>query len=129
MQDKLINILDAILEILITTEHIEPGQSPDDLEKILEGIKDLMYLQPPHLQRLLKDVIDAFDNLLLPAHKLYVAYITEFMQYVQEYNAIFEEADSIEEFCTHDCPRYWIGDYYCDDECNNEGCLYDDGDC
>jgi hypothetical protein len=31
--------------------------------------------------------------------------------------------------CTLTCPGSWLGDGYCDDQCNVESCKYDNGDC
>lgn len=68
--------------------------------------------------------------MLLPSYNLLVAYVTEFWTYVWDVDAILVEADSLET-CEENtyCPRYYFGDDYCDEDCNNEVCLYDGGDC
>jgi hypothetical protein len=39
------------------------------------------------------------------------------------------DGDTDEDYCAAGCPWGWVGDGYCDDDCNNADCDWDDGDC
>lgn len=34
-----------------------------------------------------------------------------------------------DDYCAAGCPDGWLGDGYCDDDCNNSACSFDNGDC